>query len=89
MLTAQDGVCGFCGKPETTVQNGKIVALAVDHDHSCCPGKQSCGRCVRGLLCHLCNLAIGKTEETWAALSDTYARMGRAGIAAPAPSKVA
>ena len=31
----------------------------VDHDHECCSGSKSCGRCIRGILCHLCNKGIG------------------------------
>jgi hypothetical protein len=30
----------------------------VDHDHRCCPGKVSCGKCVRGLLCNPCNKGV-------------------------------
>jgi hypothetical protein len=33
--------------------------LNVDHDHRCCPGDQSCGKCVRGLLCRTCNRIEG------------------------------
>lgn len=29
-----------------------------DHDHACCSGPTSCGRCVRGLLCRACNKEV-------------------------------
>jgi hypothetical protein len=60
----QGGVCLICRKPETaTHQSGALRRLAVDHDHGCCPGKKSCGKCVRGLLCARCNSAIGLFDE--------------------------
>lgn len=64
LLVEQGGVCRICGKPETaTHQAGSLRRLAVDHDHKCCPGKTSCGRCIRGLLCARCNSAIGLFDE--------------------------
>lgn len=36
--------------------------LYVDHDHSCCPGSITCGKCVRGILCRPCNMAEGALE---------------------------
>jgi hypothetical protein len=44
--------CKVCGSLERR-------RLNVDHDHRCCPGDQSCGRCVRGLLCKTCNRIEG------------------------------
>lgn len=35
----------------------------VDHDHSCWPDRQSCGKCVRGLLCKKCNLMLGYARD--------------------------
>jgi hypothetical protein len=52
MLSRQNGVCAIC-------QTTSDTNLCVDHDHSCCVGKKSCGNCVRGLLCHNCNRALG------------------------------
>lgn len=34
-------------------------SLTIDHDHDCCPGRNSCGKCVRGVLCHTCNVGVG------------------------------
>ena len=50
MVDEQDGACGSC-----FVRTEK---LHVDHDHACCPGERSCGKCVRGLLCHNCNARV-------------------------------
>ena len=38
---------------------GSHVGIAVDHDHSCCPDKNTCGKCIRGVLCRRCNTAEG------------------------------
>jgi len=65
MLEDQNGVCYICEKPEEKLfwKTGVVMRLAVDHDHACCPEGGSCGKCVRGLLCHLCNDIIGKIER--------------------------
>ena len=38
---------------------GSMENLVVDHDHNCCPTKNTCGECVRGVLCSPCNTAEG------------------------------
>ena len=55
MLLDQSGVCAICKKPETSVVNGKIKPLAVDHCHN--------SEKIRGLLCARCNQAIGLLNE--------------------------
>jgi hypothetical protein len=40
------------------------MRLAVDHDHSCCPGARSCGSCIRALLCYNCNRFMGRVDKS-------------------------
>lgn len=49
---------------------GKSRALAVDHDHKCCPGRTSCGKCVRGLLCNPHNEMLGRNGDDPAVFRD-------------------
>ena len=63
ILAAQGGACFVCRRKPGAKR------LAVDHDHSCCPGPVSCGRCVRGLLCRSCNRdVLGHLKDSVAAL---------------------
>lgn len=65
MLESQGSTCAVCRASiaRETAQ--------VDHDHSCCAGDSSCGRCVRGLLCASCNRGL-------AAFHDDLQRLRRA-----------
>ena len=58
LFNSQNGVCAICGAQETKKQS-----LSIDHDHSCCAGAYSCGRCIRGLLCHKCNSILGLARD--------------------------
>jgi Recombination endonuclease VII len=61
LLEVQGHACGMCHKP---FADGQLVH--VDHDHGCCPEKnRSCGNCVRGLLCHTCNISLGHVERRY------------------------
>jgi hypothetical protein len=56
MLDEQKGVCRICKNPELSKhKNGKIRDLAVDHDHKT--------KKIRGLLCSMCNMGLGKFRE--------------------------
>lgn len=58
LLESQRDLCAICG---TQFEDGNF---RVDHDHSCCPEKKSCGKCIRGLLCNGCNIALGALGDT-------------------------
>ncbi len=55
-LKRQGGRCAICGRKDTR-------SLSIDHDHSHCPGEQSCRLCNRGLLCNDCNKKLSVVED--------------------------
>jgi hypothetical protein len=62
LLEAQGHACGMCHTP---FEEGQLIH--VDHDHDCCKVKnRSCGKCVRGLLCHSCNVSLDHIERRYA-----------------------
>lgn len=54
MLNKHNNKCWICRDKS---------AIHIDHDHSCCSGSYSCGKCVRGLLCSNCNTAVGLMND--------------------------
>lgn len=59
LLAEQGGLCPVCADPIDLADTRKT---AIDHDHSCCPGTYSCGKCIRGILHHRCNVLVGHME---------------------------
>ncbi len=51
--------CPLCHR--TAQEAGKPQ---VDHDHSCCVGQDTCGKCVRGAICTRCNSALGMLQDS-------------------------
>jgi hypothetical protein len=49
---AQHGVCALCAEPGAK-------RLAIDHDHACCGRERACKKCIRGMLCSVCNRLLG------------------------------
>ncbi len=54
MLSLYEGKCYICKNKNAT---------DIDHNHNCCNGAKSCGKCIRGILCNNCNTALGVLEK--------------------------
>jgi len=73
-LESQGNSCAACGDSYPGTRGWQV-----DHDHSCCdvsPSQPTCGKCVRGILCNRCNLALGVVYDSTAILDKlkTYLR---------------
>ena len=64
LLAKQDNKCALC---DVILGMGRdSYSLTIDHDHSCCNPKRTwntCGKCVRGILCRSCNVKLGHYEK--------------------------
>ena len=54
--------CEWCGDPFGRFTSESVGGRNVDHAHTCCPGKESCGDCIRGIVCFRCNTGLGLVE---------------------------
>lgn len=64
LLEQQENKCAIC----QTIFLNVMHDPHVDHDHKCCSGSKSCGKCVRGLLCQRCNSSLGGLRDNIEAL---------------------
>lgn len=58
LFDKQGRCCAICRSAEPNGRTG----WATDHDHTCCPTGNTCGKCVRGILCQRCNKTVGHIE---------------------------
>lgn len=61
LLTEQSNRCKICNREFNFLI--KSLKPHVDHNHSCCSMRKTCGKCTRGLLCGTCNSAIGLLND--------------------------
>jgi hypothetical protein len=55
LISKYDGKCWVCNEEE---------AVHIDHNHNCCTGSYSCGKCIRGILCSQCNTGLGLFKDS-------------------------
>ena len=57
IMEDQRWVCLIC-------KNDLKENFNIDHDHACCEGRYSCGKCIRGILCGNCNRGLGHFKDS-------------------------
>lgn len=55
LMSKHNGKCWVCNEEN---------AIHIDHDHKCCEGSYSCGKCIRGVLCSQCNTGLGLFKDS-------------------------
>ena len=73
LLEAQGHKCAICKQERAPGARD----WHVDHDHACCSGFETCGLCVRGLLCGACNQMIGLAKDEPRVLESASAYLKR------------
>jgi len=67
-------LCWFCGDSLawrlSSYGKAGMDHITVDHDHACCEGVGSCGKCIRGLAHMRCNQGFGQVESMLDLLGD-------------------
>jgi len=61
------GVCDICGAE---------AELELDHDHACCHSQPECGKCLRGAVCHRCNIGLARFNDDPALLRGAAEYLG-------------
>lgn len=69
LLNSQIGKCAIC--------LSYMESPEIDHDHSCCNGPHSCGKCIRGLLCGKCNRLLMYSNDDSAILLNALTYLQR------------
>jgi Recombination endonuclease VII len=75
ILAKQNQLCAICHKP--FADNPRLIH--VDHKHGCeheGKGQKSCRDCVRGILCHRCNIFVGWIETDYERVGDLLDYLG-------------
>lgn len=88
LFNQQGRKCAICGRGEPSGNKRKY--WNIDHDHKCCPGSQSCGKCIRGILCSNCNIGLGRFNDDTKTLEAAiqYLRRDRPKFRVPRPKAV-
>lgn len=76
LVKNQNGRCAVCGELFPSNRHPSI-----DHDHKCCEGETSCGKCIREILCTRCNSMLGLANDSIEVLQSAISYLSRHGAA--------